>query len=969
MALLNNFDKISIIDIMGDLNKYTIHPDQTQRVCLEYLERITNGAVDILNPTAPFPLLLEMGAVLAANAIIEDNVLNRKHYVALTQNESDLYHHLYDKEFDNRFAIAASTKFTVMIQKDTLLSRLVNNPTTNTKQVKLPRNTEFTVDGITYSVHYPILIELHNNNVLTANFVMDGDHLLGNPPNINLPIYSKTDATLTEWLSFELDVNQFGIKSTHFTASASTVFDEDIDIEDQYYYAKVYYRDVNSTTWIDLKVTHSDLVYDHNEPTCLLTVYDKYVNVYIPPIYTHSGVVYGQVRVDIYTTKGSLFIDYSNYQLEQFGYNLVAYDEDKDYDVYTNALIGATILPYTNKLVHGGKNKPSFEEIRQVVVGNSTGVNDLPISDKDIVSRLNDLNYQLVYDVDSVTKRIYLANRQLPTPTYTKLTTPANLTIGKVLFNPYTKPYTRFTKRVDNYVIIKHQQLFKQENGVIELVVDEEFDRIRQLNNVNIVDEFKNNNYLVSPFHYVMDIKDPLRLRGYLLKQPTVENVNFKNINPTLMLNVYTGNYQLTPTIDGFKLTVRTVSDDIYKQIPKEQKKVKVVLPVAGSNNLLSIDGKYVTEDEGESIYEIDLLTNFVVSKDHQLYITNGTSLDGGNTPQPVNLSLDIELIYLTSSINQGYKSSSIDNYLNSYTDKRYAGISQETFKIKLGSSLDYLWTNILAVDYQGDYQRYSNNIPLVHDEDKYDVDPVTGSIFKFNDVCGVDYNRVHLKGEPVLDSNNEVIFKHKEGDLILADGLPKRYVSDISVSYIDLLLIDAEYYFTSDVLIKDYLVQVDKVLDLWLTNDLPLMNKNTLEKTKIFFYPKRTMGLAMVDVGNDKQLLLNTRQDITIDLYISSSISNDTKHRGQLERTTTVILNDYLNTNDVIVSTEITKLLMDNYGDSVKGVKLHNCCGDYPYARLLSQLDRFTIGKNIKIDKDNQLSITEAITFNYITL
>ena len=172
------------------------------------------------------------------------------------------------------------------------------------------------------------------------------------------------------------------------------------------------------------------------------------------------------------------------------------------------------------------------------------------------------------------------------------------------------------------------------------------------------------------------------------------------------MLNVYTGNYQLTPTIDGFKLTIKTVSDDIYKQIPKEQRKVKIILPIADSGNLLSIDGKYITEDEGESIYEIDIFTDFVVNKDHQLYITNGTSLDGSSFPQPVNLSLDIELIYLTSSINQGYKSSSIDNYLNSYTDKRYVGISQETFKIKLGSSLDYLWTNILAVDYQGDYQR-----------------------------------------------------------------------------------------------------------------------------------------------------------------------------------------------------------------------------------------------------------------------
>ena len=182
----------------------------------------------------------------------------------------------------------------------------------------------------------------------------------------------------------------------------------------------------------------------------------------------------------------------------------------------------------------------------------------------------------------------------------------------------------------------------------------------------------------------------------------------------------------------------------------------------------------------------------FLISTSHRIFEIEDTSfieltnLDLTNVDDVSSLSLleqDFDLVYLSRNKptvwSLDYPPELVDvesTSLNAFI------LTHETMRLNLGTYLKYLWTETRTFFYGNEYATYQYDVPLLYEEDVYEIDPETGSIFRFvEDTCAIEYLLKHHKGDPVLDENGNPLYRYRRGDVILGpDGLPIRAESKI---------------------------------------------------------------------------------------------------------------------------------------------------------------------------------------------
>jgi hypothetical protein len=965
---------MSTTGLLAAIDLYKYNPSGIQRVALQYLKDITNGVTDVVDPTNPFVFLLESSAVNTAAFMIQNAIGTRKQYPSVSQTFDDLYSHMSDKDYLDRFATPAQTTFTIMIMKSDLLKKMVYDPETLGSKVTIPKNTEFTVAGITFSMQYPVDIKQLVHGGLQV--VYDGNvasPLFNLTTNV-IEFGTRTDPQLVEWIYFDVIVHQFHVNTSTYSLTTSTGFKQTLAFKDEFYCARVYQKNSNTgNIWSELLTTHSDQVYDPIAPTAVLKVIDNVLYVTIPQIYLNTNLVSGTIRIDIYETKGKINLVMENFSISAFSFRWLNLASE-DNTAFTAVIPTLTIIAYSAKTVSGGTPALTLAQLRKQVINNSIGDRLLPITPVQIESALEKKGYQVVRNTDVVTDRVFLATKPLPQPSNSKLITAAASSIEVLSISLSEAINYKGVVNNGDRVTFTPDLIYKNDSGLIKIVPQQQV--INLINNTpdNIANAVNSAQYLYTPFHYVLDTTgDEFSLRPYYLDKPKVDSIHFIEQNDTTSFQINTSSFTVSKSITGYTLTVTTKSNSNTMGLSDSAIIAQLsYVPVGETeraylNGLLS--GRAASK---ERIFTFDLSTNFDIDVNNSLFLSQFVMIT--DTPRlcKTTLTNTFDILYcLNTVLPSSWVTIASDSLIGKFIlPNSTVCTTREQIKVSLGSSLNLLWSRSRSVVGASNYLTHELDVPWRYNENVYAINSVTGSRFTIDPVTNkITENLLHRKGDVVYDDSGNVTYQYRKGDIRMGlDGKPMAVSAPDIIRQVELMFIEGAYYFATDSAASSYRADAVAAVVSWLTDDLINMSTNLLELTRLYFYPKTTLGKIKAVVDGGVTTVLDAGQSFVVDLYVTDNVYQNTPLREALKRTTISTIDDLLK-QTVITSSTVISTLRDSYGSDVIGLAFSGFGGSLNFSTisLVNQGDRMNIKKRLVKLPDKSLIVQEDVTVNFV--
>lgn len=957
--------------LMNQTRLWKNNPAGIKRAVLDNLRNTSEGKISVVDTTNPFATLLESSCILTSAFMAEHESLLRKQYPSLALTIDDLYLHMSDKDYIDRFAIPAMTRFHLLIDFNELKSKLVLDPLTGIKKVTIPKNSEFIIADTTFSLQYGIDIKqlVHGGFQVTYDNsdISPLQTLTTNMVDWEILTFAQTQS---EMMHLEFDVYQFKINSYLGDIPLSTGYSKKLQFNDEFWYARVYYK--NSATgnqWKEMKTTHTEVVHDPLTPTASLKVLDSQLEVKIPQIYTSSGLVSGGIRIDIYETKGPIELLLDNYKPSQFKADFILIDKSQ-----VTAEIAAfrsidSVFAYANKTVSGGRKAIDFSTLRQRVIDNTIGVRNIPITNVQIETALENSGFSIVKNVDVITNRQYLATKALPKPFDQNLITSAQVSIQTLIASMDQLKAHPKVKNHNKRITLTPELLYKENNAIVSLVTDAELGQIQSLTPQEKADKINSENYIYSPFHYVLDATKDFDSRPYYMDKPLAKSVEFISENDTTGLQVATSGYRLVRTDSGYRLYTEVKSNSAYKALSDSL--VHAQLVFNNTHSRAYLNGSLVGLNENnERIWVFEIDTDFDIDSHHQLYLTSFQSGTPGSYQLPAHLLSDFNIYYITSStLPAGHMPKLADTELGSFllpTQRAY--ITKEKISLLFGYYLKNLWNSHRSISSTPQYQTYLVDIPLTYSEDIYEIDPSTGSSFRVDSNGNLIYKLLHKKGDPVLDSQNRPVMQHKKGDTILDSNNNPIPISPTEVIHqLDMTFIEGNYYFTTDTAAKLYIqAAIDTMID-YITIQIESISSRLLEQTRIYYYPQSSLGYIKTLTDNSTITSYPALQTFNLTLYVNESTYLNNPLRQQLVKSTIKTIDTYLQ-NPTFSSSDLISLLKQTYSNDV--IALDLTAFNTPHTKLVSILNpnhRFAIRKKLTTQPDNSLIVTEDINITFI--
>ena len=416
----------TISSMLKNIVNFQNNPAAIQREVFAHLTKVTNGSVNIVDATNPFVFCMESATVLTAGFMQQNADETRKQYSYAAQLPGDLYYHMSDKDYLNRFAIPSKAKAVLFFSEDEIMNKLVLDKATGMKKITIPRNTYFTIGGLDFSIQYPIEIRQLIHGGLQVVYVADKISPL-QTLETNKIDWRLRPARDGNWLCFEVDVQQFNIQSLQQSVTPGAPFILNVNVQDQFHYARVYVENSDGT-WREIKTTHTDQVYDIAVPTAVLKLIGNTLTVSLPQIYINGGAT-TVIRADVYQTKGELNVDLNAYIPDTSTITWTSTDDNDLTEFYAPLTTLRAAWVSSESRTQGGRLMMDFVTLRSQVINNATGSPELPITNVLLEAELEENGFTMVTNIDQVTNRALLATRSMPLPTDLNLITAAGASI------------------------------------------------------------------------------------------------------------------------------------------------------------------------------------------------------------------------------------------------------------------------------------------------------------------------------------------------------------------------------------------------------------------------------------------------------------------------------------------------------------------------------------------------------------
>lgn len=951
--------------------RHLANPTLVVSDALDQLEATFNGDIDISSPTSPYMHLLEAGAVAVSALFNEQEAFNRRQYPSVSMTQDDLYLHMSNADYANRFSQPAKTTFQLFLGRDEIYQRAVEVPGTGVRKLIIPRHTQITVAETVFTMQYPIEIRImphgglsivYENSQLSPLQVLVSNQV----PNRQVIFDGQV------FIRLDIPMNQFAIQTQTYSINRAQLSEKSFTFEDNFHYARVYYADTNGN-WVEVVTTHTDQVFDPNKPTAVLQVNNKTLSVRIPQVYLTLQMLDTELRVDIYTTKGPMEMVLSDYTPSQF----LAKWQDLDQralDVYASGLTKFnTYTLFSDAVVSGGRLPLSLAELRERVITNSLGNTNIPITNVNIGSRLADMGYDMVLDVDHITNRQFLATRSLPQPSDGSTIAGAGCTILTMTESMANLGDLNTVVDNGNRITLLPSTLYQNVNGRISIVPVTITDAINALPVDVKARRINENNFLYSPFHYVLDMNfDRFEHRAYFLDNPSILSKSFVTENPSAAMSVSVKNYQISRVADGYLMTIVVTSGQTWKDLDDDQVFVQLSFIANGETERAYQNGTLAGYTEaGDRVYTFVIGTNYDIDTNDCLLVDTFQMFDDPVHVYPCDLATDFDVMFIVNQLNiEGFEPSTIDEDMGTNILPNDAmGVSHERLSVQLGNALKGLWTASRSVAGSQDYMRYVADVPALYEKVVYARDPVTGAIEYTMDGDNVVFTVLHEAGAPVLDDDDNPIIRHFAGDVMLdVEGQPIVTSSRKMLRQVDIFLIDGAYWFATDQPTVDYRNQIPGTIVEWLVEDIASVQDYLIEQTSLFFYPKSTLGNVNVKVLEDKTVSINAAQSFSVSFYLTGTQFRDAALRTALTQAAIRVIDEQLRAPIVTTSAIYAALQEQVSGDSI-GVAISGLGGATAYetVTLIDNSARLSIRKKAVAKADGTIGVEDDVSVSFI--
>lgn len=963
----------SLKDVMREMTNYIYNPESLMDIALDRLRDFNNPENDIMlmDPSDPVVCTLESSALLANASIAHNWHCMTKTYPRLAFTMADLYPHMSDKDYIDLFDQPASTYATLLLNKDELVKLAVPPQTSGMRRILIPRDSSFTVDGYTFTMQYPIEIRVLPSGGLRIVQLNETESPVRVMETNNIDwveVSKEVDGRPYTCIAIYVPVMQYAIKSTTVPLVAGMSFKQTFAYDDKFYYARVWMR--TGTKWTELKTTHNQVAINTTDPTAYLYVSENNLTVKIPDIYIRQQLVKGEIRIDIYTTKGIMTADYGGYTSDAFKLAIKDIGGEIDPTLITPFEKLTFRQVYFQEKVSGGRASLTFEQVKNRVIDNAVGPRVVPISESQLETTLEDLGYTVDRSVDFVTSLQFHVSKELLPSKMKDLSTPCGTTNG--LIRTTFADLTQQSSVYDNgrRISIGPKTLYEDQFGTY-VVHERTIDDLLRMPAVLRAEYINDHRLFFSPFYYVLDSNsDVFEVRPYDLDAPKISSKEFIETNISLELDIGVGECRLTRHVDGYQLRIVTRSGDSVKLLDDDQLEVQLCYRTRNSDGWSRLDGVLVGhygEDKPERVYDFIIKSNMDLDKNHDLIVNNFTI----NGTQVVDQAMQLECAFhIVFGVNRyttpAYKPSEIDTILFPRTNTS-KGITHEVIHTHIGDHLKALWANCRSDTGGAEYLKYDADVIA-----KYTTRTYLKKDGVFVTEVGTDGNKhlviEHDIGDTIFEEDGVTpVIQHRAGDPVYDHGKPVILNERTIIRRLELFLLDGRYAACDQPSIVNYINDVKEDLKKSVLFDLEFVNKAKHSDTEFFVYPRNNMGNVWVRFADNTKNQISAELSYMFELLVSENVRTDPVLTAKITDTIRVTLIELLKDATVTVSKTLDTIRR-KISENIVDIEMESWGPkkDQKVYTLINPKDQLTMSKVAYVTPDGYVSLRDDVRISW---
>lgn len=898
-----------------DFSGLETNPNAVVYKALNYLDQ--NG-IEIGTPDNAFTFLLETCATLSQSCVVKFKEEMRKNFPALANKMSDLYPHLNEEIISNMFAKPGIVTFTGIVY---IMSMKQNAKSIdNYKETVLPINTEFEYKGITFTTTNDYRIRVYNETEKVEVMSIPNSGLLSdNETTILDGVTTSSDGQGNPIIRFPIKCKQ--IKK--YSASSSILKYESTVIQhtltDKFYCAEVFIVDNASRQEVKLNIAYTEDYLDTSSTTVFVKVLENKVVFTLPNIFSKNNNLKGSLKVVVYETKGASFLPMYNVSINEI---TKTYGKENNLNNETLVNGGVTFVVECSRNAYyvGGSDPLTFSQLKEKLIKDNF-TKQLPVTDYDVEALGESDGFKLRKVEETITGRTYIASKTLDGMKSGVMRSIPDVfnNLTKIVLNEYVQNFPNNISTDMKTFFIPSGTLFQEVSGYVRPLLTDEVNEIEGMDYNSKIRYLKENKVFFNPFYYVVNtVNEYSEAKIYHLDLPVIQSYMIKNLNNNIP-NGVTANvstYEVIKMKNGYRLYLTLAGNSTFDEINLDNVQMQVTLY---NKDGVPIYYKMTLDktDNSDPFYYLDIETDFKISGE-QIEVMNGESTLGSKL---VDFVTKFTLhCYLTDS-NRFEETRYLVNEIQEQ-NPNIVVIFKSEMQVKLGEELTYIWNRLYNTYTERKYLKYEADKPKRYPEDVYELD-ANGNLVYVLAPSGQELtaNKLHSKGEIMLDEDQNPIYEYRAGDVVLQNGEPVIDSMSGVMRNLEILMLEYEYKVGDDPMSKRILeTAIDYIYSL-VTVLIPNMNSKLLEKTNILYRGnKRTLPITANINGTESKIPFNVSPKVK--LYVTKETNLDDSVLEIYRKSIGSVLNNYLsNYNEIYMRDLIDSLYAKISNDGIKGI------------------------------------------------